>query len=108
MPWFDKQCEESYNAVSVLLKLVSFLPISRAGHQSQFKEFEPLFKSAYNRFQLSAGLNLETIQFQVKQTIFEPRLKFKPRLKVFKFGLGTIYFMWSSIVLKLFLIRFSM
>ena len=43
----------------------------------EFKEFEPRFKSAKTRFKLSAGLNLET---------FEPRLKFKPPLKFFKFG----------------------
>ena len=39
---------------------------------------------AKNRFQLSAGLNLEkVIQFLVEPTIFEPRLKIKPLLYFF-------------------------
>ena len=29
--------------------------------ESEFNEFEPRFKSAKNQFQLSAGLNLETL-----------------------------------------------
>ena len=48
----------------------------------------PSLKSPKNRFQLSAGLNLENgIQSKVEPTIFEPQLKFKPRLKFLKFGL---------------------
>ena len=44
---------------------------------SEFNEFPR------NRFQLSAGFNLENgIQFKVELTIFEPQLKF------FKFGLS--------------------
>jgi len=30
-------------------------------HMSEFNEFEPRLKSAKNRFQLSTGLNLETL-----------------------------------------------
>ena len=38
------------------------------------------------RFQLSAGLNVETLNaILVEPTIFEPRLKFKPRFKFLKF-----------------------
>ena len=45
--------------------------------EPEFNEFEPRLKSTKKRFQLSAGINLETIlQFQVEPTIFEPRLKF--------------------------------
>ena len=56
--------------------------------ESEFNEFEPRLKSAKNRFQLSAGFNLEKLkQFKVEPTIFEPCLKFKPWLKFFKFGL---------------------
>ena len=56
---------------------------------SEFNEFEPRLKSAKNRFQLSAGLNLETLNTILSETnsIFKPRLKFKPPLKFFKFGL---------------------
>ena len=44
------------------------------------------------KFQLSPGLNLESLNkiFEVKSNLFEPRLKFKPRLKFFKFGLRII------------------
>ena len=35
----------------------------------EFKEFEPRFKSAKTRFNLSAGINLETLD-----TIFKPYL----------------------------------
>ena len=45
-----------------------------------------------NRFQLSAGLNLaksNTILSGINH--FEPRLKFKPRLKFFKFGLSLLF-----------------
>ena len=50
---------------------------------SEFNEFELRLKSAKNRFQLSAGLNLEKLNtiFSGEPTIFEPRLKFN------KFGL---------------------
>ena len=54
-----------------------------------FNKLEPLQKSAKNRFQLSAGLNLKIINTILSGT-FEPRLKFKPWLKFFKFGLGII------------------
>ena len=41
-----------------------------------------------NLFQLSVGLNLEKLNTILSEiTIFEPRLKFKPQLKFFKFGL---------------------
>ena len=53
-----------------------------------FNEFEPRFKSAKTRFKLSAGLNLETLDTILSgTTIFKPRLKFKPPLKFFKFGI---------------------
>ena len=55
---------------------------------SEFDEFEPRLKSGKNRFQLSTGLNLEKFNtILIEPTIFEPRLKFKLRLKFFKFGL---------------------
>ena len=45
--------------------------------ESEFNEFEPRLKSAKNRFQLSTGLNLETLNtILVEPTIFKPRLKF--------------------------------
>ena len=50
---------------------------------SEFNEFEPRLKSAKNRFQLSAGLKLK----KLNTILVEPRLKFKSRLKFFKFGL---------------------
>ena len=58
-------------------------------YESEFNEFEPRLKSTKNGFQLSDRFNLETLItiFDVEPTIFEPRLKFKPRLKFFKFGL---------------------
>ena len=56
---------------------------------SEFIEFELCLKSAKNRFKLSAGLNLVTLHTILRgTTIFELRLKFKPQLKFFKFGLG--------------------
>ena len=36
-------------------------PIGDIQSESEFNEFEPRLKSAKNRFQLSAGLNLETL-----------------------------------------------
>ena len=55
---------------------------------SKFNEFEPRLKSTKNWFQFSAGLNLETMNTILSgTTIFEPWLKFKLRLKFFKFGL---------------------
>ena len=74
---------------------------------SDFNEFKPRLKSPQNRFQLSAGLNLETLNTNLSGTKhiqnlnrildfetaeaefkeFEPRPKFKPRLKFFKFAL---------------------
>ena len=52
---------------------------------SKFNEFEPRLKSAKNRFQFSAGLNLEKFNtiLIVDTTKFNPRLKFKTRLKFF-------------------------
>ena len=35
---------------------------------SEFNEFEPRLKSAKNRFQLSAGLNLETLNTILSET----------------------------------------
>ena len=58
---------------------------------SEFNEFEPRSKSAKNRFQLSAGLNLKTLNTILSETNHiwaGPRLKFKPQLKFFEFGLG--------------------
>ena len=56
--------------------------------EAEFKEFKPRRWTAKNRIQLSAGWNLEhLLQFQVEPTMFEPRLKFETRLKIFKFGL---------------------
>ena len=54
---------------------------------SEFNELKPRLKSPKNRFQLSAGLNLEFNTTLMEPTIFELRLKSKPRLKFFKFGL---------------------
>ena len=71
---------------------------------SEFNEFEPRLKSTKNRFQLSAGLNLETLNTilsETKPTIFKPRLKFKPPLKFFKFCLGfLLYFSPKKIVFQ--------
>ena len=36
-------------------------PIGDIQSESEFNEFEPRLKSAKNRFQLSAGLDLETL-----------------------------------------------
>ena len=36
--------------------------------ESDFNEFEPRLKSAKNRFQLSAGLNLETLNTNLSET----------------------------------------
>jgi len=55
--------------------------------ESEFNEFEQRLKSLKNRFQLSASLYLKTLNTHVEPTIFESRLKFKPPLKFFKFGL---------------------
>ena len=49
---------------------------------SQFNEFEPWLKSAKNRFQLSAGLNLEKLNTILSGT--NSIFKFKPRLKLLK------------------------
>ena len=55
---------------------------------SEFNEFEPCLKSAKNRFRLSIGLNLETLNTILSKTaIFERGFKFKPPRKFFKFGL---------------------
>ena len=56
-------------------------------------EFESRLKSAKNRFQLSAGLNLEKCNtFLSGINHFEPRLQFKPQFKFFKFGLRFVRF----------------
>ena len=70
--------------------VLNFLDILNGGSVSEFNELEPRLKSAKNRFQLSAGGNIEKL-FYVEPTIFEPRLKlklpfkFKPWFKFFKF-----------------------
>ena len=46
--------------------------------ESEFNEFESRLKSAKNRFQLSAGLNLETLNTILNGINYV--LKFKPRL----------------------------
>ena len=50
--------------------------------ESEFNEFEPRLKSAKNRFQLSTGLNFETLITILSETnhIFEPRLIFMPQI----------------------------
>jgi len=66
---------------------------------SEFNEFKPRLKSPKTRFQLSAGLNLEKLNTILSGTnyIFEQRLKFKPLLKFFKFGLRSENFVfWIS------------
>ena len=52
---------------------------------SEFKEFEQQLKSAKNWFKLGAGLNLKKLNTSLEPTIFEPRLKFKPKLKFLLF-----------------------
>ena len=60
--------------------------------ESEFDEFEPCLKSAKKRFKLSGGLNLKTLNtFYLEPTNFESRLKFKLRLKFFKFGLCFLF-----------------
>ena len=54
---------------------------------SEFTKSKPSLKSPKNRFQLSAGLNLEFNATLMEPTIFELRFKSKPRLKFFKFDL---------------------
>ena len=55
---------------------------------SEFNEFKRCLKSHKNRFQLSAGLNLEKLNTILsKTTKIERRLKFNLPLKFFKFGL---------------------
>ena len=69
---------------------------------SEFNEFKPRLKSHKNRFQWSADLNLEKlIQIQVETTKFDPQLKFKPRLKFFKFGLWTPFFCYRIFLIIL-------
>ena len=56
--------------------------------ESEFNEFKPRLKAVKNRFQLSAGLNLEKFDTVLSESIiFSLRLKFKLQLKFFKFGL---------------------
>ena len=51
--------------------------------ESEFNEYEPRLRSSKNRFQFSAGFNLETLNIiYLEQTIFESRLKFKPQIKL--------------------------
>ena len=55
---------------------------------NEFNEFKPRLKSPKNRCQLSGCLNLEKLNTILSEpTTFDPRLKFKPRLKFFKFGI---------------------
>ena len=50
--------------LDVVFLLHSFIELTVISSESEFNEFEPRLKSAKNRFQLSAGLNLENaIQF---------------------------------------------
>ena len=71
----------------------------------EFNEFKPRLKSPKTLFQMSAGLNLEKFNtIYVEPTIFEPRLKFKPRLKFFKFGLCLLKILNLSYSVKIFLI----
>ena len=56
-------------------------------------ELEPRLKSAKTRFQLSAGVNLETLN-TILSGMFEPHLKFKPRHNFFKFGLLCFFFLF--------------
>ena len=53
---------------------------------AEFQKFKPRRRTAKNRFQLKTGLILETLFTinQVKQTMFDPRLKFEARLKFIK------------------------
>ena len=61
------------------------LPVAET---SEFNEFEPRLKSAKSLFQLSAGFNLKTLNTILSGTNhIRARLKFKPRLKFFEFGL---------------------
>ena len=41
----------------------------------------------YRQGEWNSGLRERVIQFYLEPTKFEPRLKFKPQLKFFKFGL---------------------
>jgi len=50
---------------------------------SEFDKFKPRLKSPQNRLKSLKNL----IQISVEPTIFEPRLKFKPWIKFFKFDL---------------------
>ena len=54
---------------------------TQSSPEAEFKDLNYVAEPAKNRFQLSAGSNLETLhlQFQVKPTMFKPRLsqKFK-------------------------------
>ena len=83
-PWIILQ------SVAILLKQ----PVS------EFNEFEPRLKFAKNRFQLSDSLNLEKLNTILSGTNqLETRLKFKPRLKFFKFGLRVFI---SEVITKFF------
>ena len=56
--------------------------------KAEFKEFKSRLKSAKTRFKLSAGLNLETFDTILSETNHNSAVvKFKPRIKFFKFGL---------------------
>ena len=43
-----------------MIKNIALIDTQFRGPEFEFNEFEPRLKSAKNRFQLSAGLNLET------------------------------------------------
>ena len=61
------------------------------GTVSEFHDFESRLKPAKNRFQLSAGLNLEKLN-----SIFSGTNNIYARLKFFKFGLWRRNLKWSS------------
>ena len=51
--------------------------------ESEFNEYEPRLRSSKNRFQFSAGFNLETLNIvYLEPTIFESGLKFNPRPQI--------------------------
>ena len=64
-------------------------------------KFEQHLKSAYNRFQLSAGLNLN-IEINFKWNQYLSRVRLKQRLKFVKFGLRGL----SSFFMKTFFFKY--
>ena len=59
MMWEEIGVWKSLNAEKINIKVICPRLLKRT--VSEFNEFEPSLKSAKNRFQLSAGLNLETL-----------------------------------------------